>query len=65
MVKNEFEDYKLWVNDVESRYKQGSKSIDIKYLDGASFSDWYLKIFNSNDYVNMLHPASYTNLMII
>lgn len=52
MVKNEFEDYKLWVNDVESRYKQGSKSIDIKYLDGASFSDWYLKIFNSNDYVN-------------
>ena len=54
MVKNEFENYKLWVNDVENRYKRGSKSIDINYLDGASFSDWYLKIFNNNntDYVN-------------
>jgi predicted deoxyguanosinetriphosphate triphosphohydrolase len=51
MIEDEFEEYKQWVNSIESCYKYGLKSININYLDGITFSEWYSKIFSSNEYI--------------
>ncbi len=50
---DEFNEYKSWVNEIESRYASYAyKSVNVKFLDGTTFDEYYSKIFNSNDIFN-------------
>jgi len=50
MDSKEFEEYKKWVENIESKYADYAfKSIEIEFLDGTSFENCYSNIFNSND----------------
>lgn len=49
----EFEQYKKWVETIENKYGEYAfKSINVKFLDGTSFDEYYSAIFSSQDLFN-------------
>jgi len=53
MGREEFEEYKEWIINIESKYKDYAfKSIEIEFLDGTSFEDYYSNVFNGDDEFN-------------